>query len=219
MRKDENRWWEEIFSGPEFWGECHVDCLSYLIRASLQVQRTYSTVMKHNLCINPYYVKYKIQNQSYAWRYTNNASLRHACDSKRHIHGHTGQVKISTTTGCKTTTTCGYRNRTDTERRTHGYGQIRHYVQEMETGYETVWCGMLRKRKWEWMEIETQCTRGTGKKKKKTRREKKQKKNIKARNRSERKEKKYYTLSDIVEKGIPRRHQLVYQSNITGRWK
>lgn len=55
------------------------------------------------------------------------------------------------------------------------------------------------------------------KKKKKTRREKKQKKNIKARNRSERKEKKYYTLSDIVEKGIPRRHQLVYQSNITGR--
>lgn len=26
----------------------------------------------------------------------------------------------------------------DTERQTHGYGQIRHYVQEMETGYEAV---------------------------------------------------------------------------------
>lgn len=25
-----------------------------------------------------------------------------------------------------------------TERQTHGYGQIRHYVQEMETGYEAV---------------------------------------------------------------------------------
>lgn len=34
---------------------------------------------------------------------------------QRDTHGHTGQVKISTTTGCKTTTTSGYRNRTDRE--------------------------------------------------------------------------------------------------------